>query len=200
MLKPPRTLLALLATSLAAIAVPAAAAAEEAIVPPGNSAATQYTQAFPTPGGEKESNDDEGKVKVADVLGARDTKRLEQKGPTGKAVAEFTAETAPAPVVEGGSGTSDKGEDRPADSSKGEERGGDGAKEGQAAGVAGNGTSGGSGGGSVDVPAGSSGIGQVASEATGISAGKLGLWLPLFLIAAAVWALAYFFRQRHRVA
>jgi hypothetical protein len=50
-------------------------------------------------------------------------------------------------------------------------------------------------------PHGSSGLGEVLGQATGSSSsGQLGLLLPLVVIGAIAWALAFFWRQRRRVA
>jgi len=204
---------AVLVTALGAL--PASAAAEE-IVPPGNSAASQYTEAFPTAGGEKETDDDgKGKKKPAvpaDTLGARNAHRLESKGEEGKAVAEFAAETAPAPVSSparsGGDdgsagGDAESGDPGNGKGNSGEDDGDNGnGKEGAAAGgSAAGGSSGGSGGAAVDQPSGSSGLGEVLGQATGSSdSGSLGLLLPLIVIGAIVWSLFFVWRQKQRVA
>ncbi len=47
---------------------------------------------------------------------------------------------------------------------------------------------------------GSSGLGEVLAQATGSSSGQMGLLLPLILIAALVWAVAFFRKQRSRTA
>lgn len=200
------TLTALTAILVAVLAAPAAA---EQIVPPGNSAANQYTEAFPTARGEEMQSGDE--LNAKDVLGARDTKKLEQHGKTGREVAQFAAETAPAPVSSTTSPSAGDTETGSAD--RGGKQGGNGqGKQGDKADEAattrgaggsgsGSGPTAGSGSTSVDQPAGSSGVGEVVSEATGVSAGRLGLWLPLIVIGAAIWAAVYFIRQRqHRVA
>ena len=199
---------ALLALALFALPTGVAAAAE--IVPPGNSAASQYTEAFPTTGGEKETEDHSGKAVPAKALGARNAKQLESKGKDGKAVAEFAAETAPAPVVTETSSPSS--EDSQPDSGDGSNKGRDDS------GAAGGGKGGNGGGGgkgspaagndggatativtaSVEQPSGSSGFTEVLGEATGSSSGKLGLFLPLIVIGAIVWSLFYLWRQRQQ--
>ena len=96
------------ALALAMSALPTAAGAAESIVPPSNSAAAQYTEALPTTGGEKQvSGKKNGKRTPAKVLGGHDAHKLESKGKQGKEVANFTAETSPAPtpVAEPSSGT-----------------------------------------------------------------------------------------------
>ncbi len=183
------------------IGVSSPAAAEE-IVPPGNSAATQYTEAYPTAGGEKDAlkGKDKGKDRSPDkVLGKNNVKRLQEHGEAGEDVAELAAETAPAPVE-----TSP--EPSPAPREPREENGGGGNGA--------NGGGGGNGGGAapapgkqpasesgtieavkvivVDQPEGSSAVGQIASQAFGApSSGHLGLLLPLALAAALAWALLY---------
>ncbi len=194
--------------ALALIALPATISAAAEIVPPGNSAASQYTEAFPTTGGERETEDSgKGKAVPAKTLGARNAKQLESKGKDGKAVAEFAAETAPAPVVT----ESPQGGSEP---DSGETGGQDNGSGGGAAG-GGNGSGGGSGQGSpsaigdgkavstgfvtsLEEPSGSSGFGEVLGEATGSSSGKLGLLLPLIVIGAIVWSLFYLWRQRQQ--
>lgn len=191
----------------AAIAVAAPAAAEE-IVPPGNSAATQYTEAYPTAAGEKDALKDKGKGKgnaQKEVLGKDNVKKLQEHGETGEDVAELAAETAPAPIE-----TSP--ETVPAPSEPREESGGGGG--GNSRGGDGNG-----GGGAqakqpksekpavntvdnvvvVEQPEGSSAFGEVTSQAFGApSSGHLGLLLPLALAGALIWALLYRRRDQER--
>ena len=88
-----------LAATIGAVAIlPAAAAA--APVPPGNSAATQYTEAFPTAGGQAESRERQGSQgrEPSEVLGKDNAQRLESQGAAGEAAAAIAAETAPAGV------------------------------------------------------------------------------------------------------
>jgi len=172
---------------VACTALPPVAAAET-VVPPGNSAATQYTETFPTSNGEADLNQgiNGGEVDPSKVLGAENARRLESAGAEGRQVAMIAAATAPpAPETESGGG-------HPASH-------GAGAGSGRG--------SGGSGGapqnGSqerrnvrVDQPSGSSGLGQVLGQATGTDSGRLGLWLPLLIVATIAWALAYAWRQR----
>lgn len=207
-MRPPRVLTAAL-LALALFALPAGVSVAAEIVPPGNSAASQYTEAFPTTGGEKETEDHSGKAVPAKTLGARNAKQLESKGKDGKAVAEFAAETAPAPVVSETSSPS-SGDPQP-DSGDGSGKKDD--SGGAAAGKGGNG-GGGDGKGSpvatddgasarvvtvaVEKPSGSSGLSEVLGEATGSSSGKLGWFLPLIVIGAIVWSLFYLWRQRQQ--
>jgi len=196
--------------AMALWALPASAGAEE-IVPPGNSAASQYTEAFPTAGGEKETEDGAKKKKAvpADALGARNAHRLESKGDEGKAVAEFAAETAPVPASSsppsaaddssvGNGSQSDSAGRGNGDGGNGSAGGGD---ESAGGGASTGGGSGGAGAAAVNQPSGSSGLGEVLGQATGSSSsGSLGLLLPLIVIGAIVWSLFFIWRQKQRVA
>ncbi|HET8863310.1 MAG TPA: hypothetical protein VFM94_08680 [Solirubrobacterales bacterium] len=191
-----------------ALALPASAlGAEESssVVPPENSAATQYTEAVPTAGGDKPSGGSGKKQTPAKVLGSKNAEKLESQGREGREVAQVVAETAPrtsapadpAPApVEPSPGTS-------AAKHQGQSQGGDGASSAGDAGkqahperhaappvTAPPKTS-------TELPSGSSGFGEVLAEATGSSSsGQLGALLPLAILAAIGWSLAYFWRQR----
>lgn len=185
------------------LAVPAGAAAAP-YVPPGNSAATQYTEAVPTAGGPKATNESkQGKhTAPSKVLGHSNAKRLDSQGPEGRAAAEVAAETAPAPVA------GDGGE--PA----AQATHGSGSSSGQAAGGGGVSSSGhqdASGapkGGATTETAkssppqssgGSSAVGEIVGQATGASSSNpLGLLLPLLIAAVLVWSVVYFLRHRRR--
>lgn len=207
----------LLALALLALALPAGAAAQ--IVPPGNSAAAQYTETLPSSKGEENAQGPKKHVNPNDVIGAKTTKKLEEKGPEGAAVAEFTAETAPTTSSGGeessGGATSESGNGGKqsggkADNGKGgangggqgagggsESQGGDGEESSQAGGGAAAGGGNGSGGGtSAGDPSGSSAVGEVASQATGVDPGALGLWLPIVLVAVVAWAAFMVWRRR----
>jgi hypothetical protein len=210
----------LLTFALLALAFPAGAAAQ--IVPPGNSAAAQYTETIPTSQGEQNAQGPKKNVNPNDVIGAKNTKKLEEKGPEGAAVAEFTAETAPTtgssgeessggsnPETENGSSKPNSGGDAGKGNGDGKGNGagngdgkdskpqqGSGGEESSEAGAGapagnGNGTSAGGSG-----PSGSSAVGEVASQATGVSSGALGLWLPIVLVAVVLWA-AFMVWRRH---
>jgi hypothetical protein len=198
-MNPLRTRLGFLAAAIAVLAVPSAAVGEN-LVPPDNSAVNQYTESFPTAGGDKDSEKakDTG-VTPAQTLGAKNAKRLEAQGEEGRKVAEVAAETAPVPAdpatstpppePEGGDGKSEtegKGKDRQKPDEQPDSESG-----------AGNGS--GSGGGD-DTPAasGSSGTGEVLGQATGLSGGQLGLLLPLILLGGLAWALAFLWRRRNQ--
>jgi hypothetical protein len=194
-----QTGLSLLMAAIAIAALPAVAGAEY-LVPPGNSAATQYTEAVPTAGGPKAT----GKLKHGQnrspdqVLGTRDARRLGAQGPEGRAAAEVAAETAPATVAPT---TSDPSAKTP---QQGNEQGGAGGS--QASGSKSGGKPSAAGAGAahdetspVQQDSGGSGLGEVAGQATGsASSGELGLLLPLLVLGALAWSVAYVLRQRKR--
>ena len=103
-----RTVTSLLAAAIVLLALPMAAGAEY-YVPPGNSAATQYTEALPTAGGDRDAAKGKSKAEQrspAKVLGSRNARRLEAQGPAGRAAAKLAAETSPAAEAPGaGSGS-----------------------------------------------------------------------------------------------
>ena len=187
------------AVAIAIFALPAAAAGEP-VVPPENSAATQYTEALPTGGGSKDAGKvgDRDKVKPAAVLGADKAKKLESHGKEGREVAEVVAATAPSPApapppspAPGGSGDGAKATQGSGGASQ--------AKLGDNEAV--TPLSAGPSVRQVDIPAGSSGLGEVLAQATGSSSsGQLGALLPLLIVAALAWALAFLWRQRQRTA
>ena len=148
----------------------------EYLVPPGNSAATQYTEAYPTAGGPKNSDGQAGRHRnPGHVLGNRNAERLEALGRDGRSVAEVAALTAP------------EGTDDSAGEGSGPAGGGGGQGDGRQA-------AGGRGGASPD---GSSGIGETLAAATGFSATKgTGPLLPIAIVATAIWMLAYAVRRR----
>lgn len=186
------------ALAIALLALPATAAANP-VVPPENSAATQYTEAIPTGGGQKDAGKagNRNKRSPSSVLGSHKAKKLESEGRTGREVAEVVAETAPSPTPEPEPATASK----PKPQSAGE-------RKSEAAGAGGSNQKGDPPGGAsqaappaepLDAPAGSSGLSEVLAQATGSSAtGELGGLLPLILLATIVWALAYMWRQRQR--
>jgi uncharacterized membrane protein YgcG len=199
----PKAISILFAALTLLVCCSATGTAAAALVPPGNSAANQYTETFPTSKGEE---DEEGKkksgVKPAQVLGAGKAHQLEDKGRTGKAVADFAAETAPAavdpaPEAEGGNGEAKPGK---SGKDKAGKNGAGGASGGDEEGSAGTGGGGGSpsGGSGSASSSGSSSLGEIASQATGTSAGSVGLWLPLILIAVVIWSAAYVWRNRQQ--
>lgn len=202
---PPKlTLLSITALSILAYCLSGASAYAGELVPPGNSAVNQYTETFPTSEGEEQSSLEKKKgVTPGQVLGAGKAHKLEDKGAAGKAVAEFTAETAPSRAAEPGNGESTggqtgegkaNGKGKAPHKQGGNGPGGGSEEQQESAGGSGGGSaSSGSGGGS-----GSSGLGEVVSQATGTSSGSIGLWLPLILIAVVIWSAAYVWRNRQQ--
>lgn len=196
------------ATIVASLASAPLAAAEQ-VVPPGNSAATQYTETYPTAGGEAKQNGElnGGNQKPSQVLGQHTANALKSKGAEGEAVAELAAETAPVPVRTGGGPEGTEGEGESAHAG-----GGSHPHKGSSAGGgsgAGHGGAGGAGGASeaqprpesvsVPQPSGSSGLGEVLGQATGSSGGQLGAVLPLLLVLTVAWSIAHVWRQRRQV-
>lgn len=206
---PPKfNLLALTALTALVCVLPATVAAAE-ILPPGNSAVNQYTETFPTSKGEEKSElEKKTGVKPGDVLGAGKTRKLDEKGAAGKAVAQFTAETAPASSSDSGSGSGeqstggdnggkDKGNGKGKQPNSGNKENGGGEQQESSAGPGGGSASAGSGSGGSG-PSGSSAVGEIASQATGTASDSIGLWLPLILIAAVVWSGFYVWRNRQQ--
>jgi hypothetical protein len=185
------------------LAIPATATAEEAVVPPSNSAAAQYTEAFPTSGGDKKTDQAHHRSPIK-VLGTDKTKKLEKQGPAGKAAAEAAAATAPTSVASttpahtpsAPSGGDDRG---------GQRSGGEGNHD-KAGGNAGQGATDKQNESAVDTaaaaaePSGSSGLGSTIEQATGLSTGgRSGPLLLLVIVATVLCSLAYFWRRRHQV-
>lgn len=195
--------MSLLRTAIAVFALMASltcagAAGAEPYIPPGNSAATQYTEAIPTAGGNVEVNADIGDVKrsATKALGAKTVRALAAEGDEGAAVAALAAGNGAGagPASEGGGG--DAGSD-PADRSVAAGAGRAGPGEDRPRG--GSPESGAGGGGAAgDQVDGSSGIGEVVSQATFSSSGEMGVFLPLVLLAALIWALLFAWRRRER--
>ncbi len=164
------------------------------VVPPGNSAATQYTETLPTSGGNAEvgGGNESKHQSPAKTLGSKTAKQLEERGPEGEAVADFAAETTPSSQSSasrseagsgGGKGSSGAGSQGGTESAGGVSAGG--AKKAASAGGA-----------AVSVPSGSSGFGEAVSYTTGSTSGEMGLFLPLILIGALIWASSHAWRSR----
>jgi hypothetical protein len=171
-----------LALTTLALAVSGSAGAAT-VVPPGNSAATQYTEALPTAGGPKgtDRTQEQGRKRPPrEVLGAHKTQRLQAQGAEGRAVAEVVAETAPTSLS------------RSSVDSGGKKTQGSGHREVHRA----------DSGGSSPRPVGNNGsppLGEVAAQATGSSnSGQMGFLLPLLIVATLAWASIYWLRQRKR--
>jgi hypothetical protein len=178
--------------------LPAVAAAEE-VVPPGNSAATQYTEAFPTSGGNAKTNSGiNGDASPAKVLGSGNAKKLESKGQVGHEVADLAAETAPTPVSAETSPATKPSAGHPAKGGTGNVHAKSGSNGSGAKQPPGGGGSQAADGG-VSAGSGSSGFGEVLAQATGSSSGQLGLFLPLIIIGTVIWSLNFLRRQRRQV-
>ncbi len=194
--------------ALLIVLVAAGPAAAEPVIPPANSAANQYTESFPTGGGDRNAYAEGDEISPGKVLGKRNAEKLDAQGEEGRAAAELAAETAPAPAL-----APEASEDEE------ESSGGGGGKP------ANNGGGGGDRGGQPDSAGspptqsrnptpestgtlvaadtsieGSSGIGEVLSQVFGTSSAGMGLLLPLLLIAVAIWAFGFAARHRQRPA
>jgi len=203
-MKMPKTPLALSLTAIVALfATPAAASSVgEAVVPPSNSAATQYTETIPTSGGDQKTDQKPHHRSPSKVLGSHNAHKLESQGPEGQAAAEAAAATAPTSIA------------TPPPAHPSHDKGKGGSGHGGSAGGSGGGNGGATspqhesgapnGAGTTDPaapePSGSSGIGSAVGQATGLSsAAAAGPLLPLVILATVLWALAYFWRQRRQV-
>lgn len=193
----PLPLFAVIAMTVALLALPAGAAAEY-LIPDGNSAVNQYTEGIPTGGGEKDTKGaGEKEVKPAKTIGAETTRKLEEKGPEGKALAEVAAETAPPEAaVESSEGDEPAQKPKHGDArhqgNKADAKGngkadtGEDAEEAQAGGTVASGSG----------PSGSGGFGEVLAAATGSSDGGIGLLLPLAIVGAVIWGIVFTVRRR----
>jgi len=200
-MKTSRTAFGLLLAATAIAAAPAAAQ-EAPLVPPENSAVNQYTEAFPTAGGDKDAHDhDGGNRSPKKVLGSDNAKKLREQGPAGQATAELAAETAPSGVetdVEDTVVTTDESDETEAGAGA---RSGDGGGQSQSQGKESGQTRN-----TAEVrvvvaePDGSSGLSEVIARATGTSStGGMGIFLPLLVLATILWAFAYLARHRRPV-
>lgn len=195
-----RLLSAALATVFAL--APGTAGAEDVevgVVPPENSAVNQYTEAFPTAGGERNVHEHKGRRTSPNrALGAKTTRKLEQQGRAGREVAELATETAPA--IETSAPDAEAPDSAAREKRRSEATGGGGADGGNAGGgSAGIGQAGGAQP-AVDLSetGGSSGLGSVVANAFGFSPDG-GAGLLLLMLATIAWALAYAARQRRAV-
>jgi hypothetical protein len=189
--------LAALAFALALAPAATAQEAEEA-VPPGNSAVNQYTEPFPSAGGERDVHEQEGRQgSPRKVLGPRNARRLEREGGAGRALARLTAETAPPPSA----GSDEAGQTETATGPGGGNGGQGGDEGGREIGSQNSTARGGEQGVEIADVSGSSGLGAVLARAIGVSpSGVGGLLLPLLILTTLVWAIAYAFRQRQTAA
>lgn len=187
-----KKLLFQVAVALATLVTPASAAAAS-IVPPENSAATQYTEAIPTGGGQQDAG--QGKKRApSSVLGSKKAKKLEAQGRAGRAAAQIAAETAPfeqqtseavanAPSTSPQGGASgDPGEGRTPAKRSGPARPAAHAPH-------------------LDASGGATGFGEVLGQAVGTSSGgEFGRLLPLLILGTLIWALIYGLRRKRPAA
>lgn len=167
---------------LALAAVPSIAAAE--VVPPGNSAATQYTEAYPTAGGPAKTGSSKRRLTPSQVLGARNAERLEARGPQGEAAAVLAAATAP-PAAAGADTTGAEANRDSAEGRRAAPPSTDGGKPTTASGSDG-----------AKATA-SSGFEEVIAGATGTSSsGALSPLLLLLLVGVVAWSALYVLRRR----
>jgi hypothetical protein len=184
-MKTPASAICSLTAAVALLALPASAMAEY-LVPPGNSAVNQYTETYPSAGGQKQAGKGQKTAKhPTQVLGGRNAHKLDQQGADGRETAELAAETAPG--TSAASPENGGGQDK--------RNGGGGTGGGSEAGEGAGRQQSSSG----DAGDGSSGLGSVISQATGSSSsGELGLLLPLAILVAIAWSVFYLLRQRKR--
>jgi len=85
-----------LLAGVALLALPSTAPAQR-VVPPGNSAATQYTETFPTAKGPAATKQRSKKAKRSprEALGSTNARRLQSEGEAGRELAAVVAATAP---------------------------------------------------------------------------------------------------------
>jgi len=190
-----------MAAATALVALPAIAVGAEYLVPPGNSAAIQYTETYPSAGGHKDAENQRGNRNrsPSKVLGERNASRLEAQGPEGEAVAEVVAETAPATTAAPERASENNDSEKEPNQEKRETGDGENSRGGAGPG---SGSSRG-----PDRPApvsgdvdqsGSSGLGEVLASAVGAPAGGNGIVLPLAFLGTLAWMLAIAWRQRKR--
>lgn len=173
-------------TAMAALA-PGAGATE--FVPPENSAASQYTESFPSAGGNHNVQGTGGDKhrSPAETLGQNKTHRLQEKGQEGQAAAELAAATAPTQSVAKDStgGSNATGQGRQGKSAPSQTTA---LKSGPHSASSGE----------ENV---SSGASQILGQATGTStSGQISWLLPVIIAAALAWALAFFWRRRRTTA
>lgn len=190
-MKPINIGLSSLGATIAILALPSAAGADY-YIPPENSAATQYTEAFPTGGGHREPGAGQDRSRSPDqVLGERNARKLAAQGPQGEAAAEVAAMTAPpTPAADQVTTT----EPRSAGSKGGKPATGGSAQPSKPLPELPPPTNASS---PPIQPEGSSGLGEVAGQALGTSsAGSTGALLPLAFLGAIAWSFVYLTRKR----
>ncbi len=174
----------------------------EYLVPEGNSAVNQYTEGVPSAGGQKGTRNGEFSepVSTQKKIGAKNAEKLSEQGAEGQAAAEVAAETAPEPVA--AESNSEPAPKKSGKSKKGHESQAGGNENGkQKSGGGGGATSGEPPASGGDTSAsGSSSTSGILAAATGAEDGHLGLLLPLIIVAALAWGVAYAVRDRKRSA
>lgn len=190
------TRVALVALAAALVSASPALGEEGELLPPGNSAANQYTEAFPTARGGRDPEQGEGKPRQGSslkALGTRNVRKLEAEGPEGRAAAEVAAATAPVTVdveEDAPEPTEPRRDAKPAASDKPHRKAKQPAETTETTAVVVTNTD-------VDPPDGSSGLSEVLGQATGSSAsGGLGLWLPLMIVGVLGWAAGFAWSRR----
>lgn len=192
-------------------AVPASAMAGQYYVPNNNSAVNQYSESFPTAGGDQSNGRGTPTTQKHDsnqALGAENAEKLESTGAEGKAAAELATETAPEPVTEAapepetsnGGGESAKPKHQAA---AGNGQAQHKAPTGEPAAPPKQAPSTNTKDSTLVLSAGdgASATGEVASKTFGLSSpGSFGWLLPLAIVAAAAWAGFYLGRRRRKTA
>ncbi|HET7589887.1 MAG TPA: hypothetical protein VFK14_06850 [Solirubrobacterales bacterium] len=166
-----------------------------AVVPAGNPAAIQYTEAFPTSKGPTDTEQPARQQHPDQALGQRNAERLESEGRDGREAARVAAATAPQAGAAQAAGTPPGSGAGSAQNSGGGGNGGGASHEERAAGGAGPSS------GVVAGSDGGSGLGKVARQATGLDTSEgTGLLLPLAILAIVAWGSAFVLRRRKRAA
>jgi hypothetical protein len=194
-MKPPKAKLALAVAAAALLGAPTSAAAAD-VVPPQNSAANQYTETYPTAGGDRETrradNVGGGGSSGGGTNGGGGAKidpakerALEAAGADGRAVVDLVEGTAPVAATQAPAAT-------PAQADAGS-KGGTPSEQRPSSGTGGE---------ALRVSDSSpSGAGEVLGQMTGASSsGELGPLLPLLVLVTLAWAAGFFWRRRGETA
>jgi hypothetical protein len=185
-----RTFPIVAAASVALLALPGIAAAAEYYVPPDNSAVNQYTESFPSAGGNRGTEHGDDRLASPNkTIGAANTRKLDEQGGEGEVTAQVAARTSPstseaaAPAPDEGDRGKGERDDATGGGGKGDGGGGSAAPAEQAG----------------EAAPGSSWLDSVLAKAFGFgSSGLLGVLVPLVLVAALLWALANLIHLRRR--
>ena len=173
-----------------------------------NSAVNQYTGALPLTAGDREAHNHQGRnVSPGKVIGAKNAKKLDQRGAAGRATAKFAADTAPHPTAWPGHRGRRHHQGQPGPGAEHERGRGQLRRRRRPAGRPGW---------QQHLRTGSRQrprrdharrarrrqlrpLRGPLEAATGGSGDGMGLFLPLLIIAAIAWAIAYTVRQRRPV-